>query len=167
MDRKLIEKYGVDVSRWERVRRKRLGLANVQYIRHDRFFLLMATHGQHRIFEEEAGQFRDARRVPIRFAGYSVSVRQGRVSVRIDRDEHRRLKAWLLELAERRPSEPVIAALDGLSFAPYKPIRRQLLGIWRAANRVRQCAGYERISVQHIPWQRSIVRPFCSYDKRK
>ena len=43
VDAKLIRKYGIDVSRWERARRKRAGLANMQYIRHDRFFLLMAT----------------------------------------------------------------------------------------------------------------------------
>jgi hypothetical protein len=84
VDAKLIGKYGVDVSRWERGRRKRSGLANMQYIRHGRFFLLMATHGKHVFFDEEEGQIRDARRTPVRFAGYSISYRGGHASVRID-----------------------------------------------------------------------------------
>ena len=32
-------------------RRKKQGLANVQYLRFDRFFLLLATYGEHRFFE--------------------------------------------------------------------------------------------------------------------
>ncbi len=52
-DAKLIKKYGIDVSRSERARCKRTGLAKMQYIRHDRFFLLMATHGKHHFFEAE------------------------------------------------------------------------------------------------------------------
>jgi len=69
VDAKLIKKYGIDVSRWERTRRKRAGLANMQYIRHERVFLLMASHGQHRFFKDEAGEIRDARRAPIKYAG--------------------------------------------------------------------------------------------------
>ena len=70
VDRKLIAKYGVTLSSKERTRRKRAGLANLHYIRHDRFFLLMATHGQHRFFADETAQIRDARRQPIKFGGY-------------------------------------------------------------------------------------------------
>jgi hypothetical protein len=84
VDAKLIKRYGIDISRWERARRKRDGLANMQYVRYDRFFLLMATHGEHRYFENEAGQLRDARRVPIKFGGYALSFRNGRVCVRIE-----------------------------------------------------------------------------------
>lgn len=159
VDRKLVEKYGVDVSRWERVRRKRLGLANVQYIRHDRFFLLMATHGQHRFYKEEGTQIRDARRSPVRYVGYSLSVRQGRVCVRIDLNEYRQLKAWLLELARRGRSEAVAAAFEQLPFAPYKPVRRQLLSIWRAVNGERRQAGLGPVGIECVPWRRRIVVP--------
>jgi IS5 family transposase len=56
IDAKLIHKYGVDVSRWARALRKANGEANLQYIRHDRFFLLMATHGRSLFFELEGEQ---------------------------------------------------------------------------------------------------------------
>jgi hypothetical protein len=165
VDRKLIEKYGVDVSRWERVRRKRLGLANVQYIRHDRFFLLMATHGQHRIYEEEAGQFRDARRVPIRFAGYSVSHRNGRPCVRIEVNEYQLLKVGLLDYARYSSADYLAERFARLPFLPYKPVRRQLLSVLRAVNRVRREAGLERVPVTAVPWRRPIVRVFTAVER--
>ena len=64
-DRKLIERYGIDVSKWTRARRKRDGLANVQYLRYGRFFILLATHGEHPFFAEEEEQIRDIRRTPL------------------------------------------------------------------------------------------------------
>ena len=47
IDRKLIAKYGIGVSESTRARRKRLGRANLQYLRHDRRFVILATKGQH------------------------------------------------------------------------------------------------------------------------
>lgn len=160
VDRKLIEKYRVDTPRWERVRRKKLGIANMQYIRHERFFLLMATHGQHRFFEEEAGQIRDARRVSIKYAGYSVSHRNGRVSVRIDRETYRRLKARLVERACRRSPDTLVAQFANLPFQPYRPVRLQLLSIWRAVNRNRHVGGLEAVPHYCLPQRRQVVRPF-------
>jgi len=129
VDAKLINKYGIDVSRWERARRKRIGLANMQYIRYERFFLLMATHGMHRFFEEEASQFRDARRVSIKFAGYSLSHRNGLVCVRIEQNEYARFKAGFLEMACRRTTETLAAEFGGIRFVPYAPVRQQLLQV--------------------------------------
>jgi hypothetical protein len=44
VDAKLINRYGIGVSKWTRARRKLAGSANLQYLRHGRFFLLLATH---------------------------------------------------------------------------------------------------------------------------
>ena len=63
VDEKLIERYELDVSKWTRARRKRAGLANVAYLRHGRFFVLLATAGKHRFFEDEGRAVRDFRRV--------------------------------------------------------------------------------------------------------
>jgi len=97
VDRKLIRRYGIDISKWARARRKRSGLANVHYLRHGRFFVLLATHGLHPVFQHEANVLRDCRRAPIRFAGYSVSCRGGHAHVRIEKDTYLELKAWMLE----------------------------------------------------------------------
>ena len=160
VDAKLVRKYGIDVSRWERSRRKQVGLANMQYIRHERFFLLMATHGTHRFFEAEAGQIRDARRVPIRFAGYSISHRNGKSCVRIAPPEYARLKACFVTTASRRAASEIRAKLAQLPFVVYKPIRQQLLQIWRDVNRVRSSAGLNAIPIDAVRWRRVIVRPF-------
>jgi len=77
VDAKLIAKYDVDRSRWRRAVDAEAGVARMQYIRHERTFLLMATHGTHRFFDEEKGSIRDARKTPIKYAGYSISYRRG------------------------------------------------------------------------------------------
>ena len=160
LDRKLIEKYGIDVSKWERARRKKAGLANLHYLRHGRTFVLIATHGVHRFFEEEAGQIRDIRRVPFKLGGYSVSYRNGHASVRIDQESYRRLKVYLTDLAVRRSAEHMAEEFRMLHFEPYAPIRRQLLNLLRAVNRVRKQAGLSAVSSDCLCLRRRQYRPF-------
>lgn len=162
VDQKLIARYGIAVSQKERCRRKRAGLANMQYIRHERFFLLMATHGQHGFFEDEAGQVRDARRVAIRFTGYSLSHRKGRASVRIAPDEYARLKAYFLEIACRRSVDALAAGFARIRFQPFAPVRVQLLSVWRAVNRARRTAGLGAVPIEAVPWKRRIIQPYAS-----
>ena len=58
-------------------------------------------------------------------------------------------------------STPIIdAILDaGVGLQPYAPVRVQLLNIWRAVNRARQAAGFDRVPIEALPWRRSILRP--------
>jgi hypothetical protein len=160
VDAKLIERYGIAISKWTRVRRKRAGLASVQYIRYRRFFLLLATHGSHRFFADEAQNIRDARREPISFGGYAVSVREGRPHVRIAREEYLRIKAYLLEVACCRSAERLHAELASLPFEPYAPVRSQMLALLRAVNRRRAEAGLQPISRYSLRLKRRICRPF-------
>jgi len=160
VDRKLIAKYCIVASSKERTRRKRAGLANLHYIRHDRFFLLLATHGRHLFFDEEAEQIRDARRQSITFAGYAMSHRNGHACVRIERAEYLQLKAWFSELACRRSAEALAAEFRTIPFVPYAPVRQQLLAVWRAMNRARRCGGFDQIAIESVPWKRRIVKPY-------
>lgn len=160
IDQKLIARYRVDLSKWARARRKRAGLSNVQYLRHGRFFVLLATHGQHELFISESTVLRDARRSPIRFAGYSVSYRGGHPHVRIDRDAYLELRAWLLDRAIREDVATLGRRLRFARFEPYAPVRRQLLSIWRAVNRARNAAGLEPLPVECIRMRRRIFKPF-------
>lgn len=160
VDRKLVERYEIDVSKWARSRRKREGKSSMAYIRFERFFLLLATHGKHRFFEEEAKSVRDVRRVPIKFRGYAIGCRDGHPSVRIEREEYKRLKAHLLEFGRHRQREAVEAYVSRIPFEPYAPVRRQLLNILRAVNRERKTAGFELLSYDSIRMKRRIVKPF-------
>lgn len=165
VDRKLIEKYGIDISKWERARRKKAGLANLHYLRHGRTFILISTHGQHRFFKDEARQIRDIRRVPFKLGGYSVSHRNGHASVRIDQETYRRLKVYLTDLAVRRSAEHMAEEFRMLHFEPYAPVRRQLLNLVRAVNRARKQAGFESMPVECLRLKRRIYRPFDYYDE--
>jgi hypothetical protein len=160
VDRKLVERYRVEISKWARTRRKRAGLSNVHYLRHGQFFVLLATHGDHEFFRGESSVFRDARRAPLRFAGYTISHRGGHSHVRIDRDEYLRLRAVLLDRATRAEIPELCRRFRTVPFEPYAPVRRQLLCIWRAVNRSRDAAGLERVPVECIRLRRRIVRPF-------
>ncbi len=167
VDRKLIGQYGLDVSKWTRARHKQAGRARVQYLRYDRFFVLLATHGEHPFFAAEGKQIRDVRREPLRFMGYSIGCRQGRdgrkwhPSVRIEQDTFRALKSRLLALAVHRSVEEWCQTLRALNFEPYAPVRDQLRILLRALNRKRQVAGLEPVPREALRWRRMPVRPFA------
>lgn len=172
VDAKLLAKYGIAVSESTRARRKKAGQANMQYLRCEQFFVLLATKGKHRFFEEERAQIRDMRRVPLKFAGYSISYRRGgrtrdgradpswHAHVRIDRRQQLELAAHLGELASRRQPDAVVKAIYHLPVEPYAPIRRQLLLLLRSLNRQRQALGYTPIPLESLPLRRRVVRPF-------
>lgn len=160
VDRKLIARYDIAITKWSRARRKRAGSASMQYLRYRRFFLMLATHGLHRFFEEERKSLRDCRRVPIKCFGYAVSYKRGHAHVRIELEEFKRLKAHLLELAAHRKGDHVAAAFRLIPFEPYAPVRRQLLLLWRHVNRARSAAGYERIPIEAVRFRRRITSPF-------
>lgn len=160
VDAKLVEKYELAVSKWARARRKRQGLANVAYLRHRRFFVLCATRGEHRFFEEEHGQIADFRRKPLKFASYAISHRGGHPHVRIEEGTARDLEAFLLEHATRRPAAWLEEQFRVLPFEPYAPVRRQLLAIVRRVNECRADAGLERLPYSVLRLKRRIYRPF-------
>jgi hypothetical protein len=182
VDEKLIDRYGIGISRQSRARRKAAGIANLHYLRYERRFLLLATHGHHPFFDHEAGSIRDARHCPIKFAGYAISVKPGgylrkrspdcptvrdpksRVHVQIHQPRYRELKAYFLDLARRRSSSYIANELRQLPFEPYAPVRQQLLNILRLVNRLRRYGGREPVSPKVLRWRRRIVHPFEPLD---
>jgi hypothetical protein len=99
VDRNILAKYEIRKD-WRFIaHNKQRGYANLQYIRHGRFYILMATKGWHEFKEREAKRIRDARKYPILiprvscgksadnqrramkanrvFDGYTVSFRRG------------------------------------------------------------------------------------------
>jgi hypothetical protein len=160
IDQKLIDRYGIGISKWARARRKKAGLANLSYLRFQRFFVLLATHGQHPFFEEEAACIKDIRRTPIRFAGYAVSYRAGHAHVRIEQEEYKQMKAYFLDLAVHRSVGKLEKELAQVDFEPYAPVRRQFLCILRAVNEARKKAGFTQVTGQVFRFKRRIYRPF-------
>jgi len=166
VDSKLIQKYDIAISKWTRARRKQQGLANVHYMRYQRFFVLIATQGEHSFFQEEAPNIKDVRRDPIRFAGYSIGFRRGvdrkwHTSVRIHPTQYNLIKDYYVDIATRRSLEQIRKELELIPFEPYAAVRRQILNILRAINRARQKAGFEPVPISALRLRRQILRPFA------
>lgn len=179
IDRKILVKYGIELSPQQRSRRKTKGDANLHYLRFEKLFVILATHGKHQFFETEANSVRDIRRAPLQFHGYSISVKRGgflkkeddgeegatkdnrhRVHVQIGKESYRLLEAELLDLATHRTAEKLKWMFWNQPFEPYAPIRRQLLTLLKSVNLKRASLGYERLGYDAIRYRREIVRPF-------
>jgi hypothetical protein len=181
VDRKLIDKYDIDLSDWERSRRKKRGIAGVHYLRHDRWFILMATEGHHPLKSPasaggEKEQLRDCRRVPIRFRGYSISYRRAGVTpkgasgpkwhahVRIDQRTYLDLKAYFLDHACHRSPENLAREFSQIPFARYAPVRRQLLTLLRQVNDARDRIGFQRLPHTVLQLRRVPVKVYREHE---
>ena len=174
IDKKLLDKYGVRLSKFARHRRKALGQASIQYLRFERFFVLMATHGQHKFFrsEQEGGEgdrVRDVRRNPIRFAGYSISSRRRTgdgakavAHVRIDQGSYLEVRDTYVDLASKRSRDWLENQFRHFPFEPYAPVRRQLVTILNRVNTARETAQLERLEISCLRMRRRAVKPFES-----
>lgn len=160
VDAKFVRLYELSMSKYVRCRRRRAGEAAVQYIRLGRFFLILATHGEHLFFVREKAMIRDVRRCPIKVGGYAIGYRSGRVSVRIEKTEYRVLKDAFVRRA-LNAKERLEAAFSKLPYEPYGPVRSQLLAVLRAVNCRRVVAGLPPLDRSCVRLSRRIVRPFA------
>lgn len=170
IDRKLLDRYQVRLSRWQRARRKLAGKANVHYLRYSGFWLLLANHGEHEFFEREREVIRDVRHHPIAFAGYSIGHGSGHdgsahVSVRIHPNEYRWLKSFMVHFCRHATADEVAQEFRLLRYEPYAPVVRQLCCILRAVNRARKEAGLEPVPYEVIRTRRRVLRPFEDSDR--
>ncbi len=163
VDAKVIGKYRIDISKWDRHRRKRSGSANVQYLRYRRAFLILATgpHGKHPFFQGEA-DILDAREIPIKFSGYAISYTEARVWVRIDRPVLKNFRAYLLDIATKRTASELVEEFRALPFEPYRPVRYQLFRLLEEVNLKRRGAGgLAPVPDRAVRRFRKICRPFA------
>ena len=165
IDEGILERYDIAVSKYTRHRDKECGLAGVQYLRFERTYLILATHGKHKFFEKEVN-IRDARRVPIKFAGYSVT-HEGGARVRIERERAKELRAYFVDVATKRRASDLRAEFWNVPFEPYGPVRKQLFGILKEVNELRKATGMERVPASAVRKYRRLVKPFEPVDGPK
>ena len=165
-DAKIIMQYAIAISKWARARKKKLGDAGVQYLRYDRFFVIMANHGAHPFFAAEASQIRDIRRQPLYFMGYTIGCqteRNGRTlhpSVHIDGEIFAELKQCFEKAAVYRSVDELCEDLRSIPYERYVPVRNQLRTLIRLVNERRKAAGLELVPKEAVWRQRKQVRPF-------
>jgi len=175
VDAKIMAKYDIGCSRWTRARRKKKGLANIHYVRHQSFFVMFATKGQHEWFEQEewacekkrkesGGRIRDIRRQPLTRGGYTVSFKEcsstgrGHVAVRIHPEDYRCLKDYFLQLATHRSATKLVSEFNHFPFEPYAGIRQQRWNIVQAVNKARKRAGFELIDPAMLRKKRRVYK---------
>jgi hypothetical protein len=74
IDRKLIAKYGIDVSEWERRHRKQRGVANAHYLRYQQWFILLVSEGHHALKQppRKAARVNTSATAAARRSGFAV-----------------------------------------------------------------------------------------------
>ena len=177
VDEKLCQKYDCLLSRTERTRRKARGRANIRYLRLGRLWVLLGTHGEHAMFQQESN-IRDVRRTPFRIAGYSIWVRRGhflksfskdlppipdgkyRTRVLISKEKFKDLLLYFASISCHRSKESLRRELLSIPYEPYAPIRRQLLTILKKVNEKRKAAGYALLDKDCIRYHRDPARAF-------
>jgi hypothetical protein len=161
VDEKLIRRYGVgELSPWAMSRRKGQGYSSVQYLRHRRFFVLLAAHGTHRFFEDEAKVIQDVRVRPLVVFGYSIRHAGGHALVSIAEHQFEGLKREFADLALWAPVERLSEELRSLPYEPYRPVWNQYRRLLRIVNRKRRVAGLELVHAACLPSERRVYRPF-------
>ncbi len=166
IDRKLIERYGLAISKWTRARHRRQGRAAVQYLRLDRAFVIIATHGEHPFFQEEKG-WKDIRTTPLLIGGYRISSRKGsddryHASVRLTHSELKRFQKRVHRIGLTKDVDRLSRFFRHLRYEPYAPIRRQLLKVFMKMNSQRKAAGLEPGPITVLRMLRRPLSPFVS-----
>ena len=165
-DHRILERYGIGISKWTRSRNRRDGRSSLQYLRHGRFFVLVATHGEHAFFAAEGTAIRDFRRHPLHFNGYAISSRPARgggplhPSVRISVERMRELKAHFARIATYWSVEEIEWAFRLLPFEPYAPVRDQFRQLLRIVNRRRKVAALDLVPGEVTRRLRKPQKPF-------
>jgi len=161
IDDKLLGRYGIGVSKWAKARASKRGEAKLQYLRYERTFLMLATHGESEWFIAEKEAIYDARERPIRFYGYSVGYKDGHPHVRIASSQYRALTDAFLGGALALTADALAGRFRALPFEPYGPVRAQLRKLLVKVNRARREAGLGRVPVECLRTKRRVVKPFA------
>lgn len=158
VDRSIIEKYRVAMSKYARHRQRRAGAAAVAYYRHGHTWVMVATVGRHRFFDDNAASIRNFRRHPLVVGGYSIAIKADKLHVQLADDFYRELRGYLVNQAVHRSLARLVQEFYELPVEPFGPVQRQLRKILREVNAERKVAGMAKVPGRAIPCRLRIVR---------
>jgi hypothetical protein len=175
VDHKLMGRYGIGGKKWRRERRNLRDSAGVHYLRYGPVFVIMLTKGRHDMFYADHGSdIQDIRRTALKVFGYSIRYgfsqeqRRHKVSVRLDADTYRQVKAHLLTVAtwdSFRARDRMEREFERLPYQIYGPIFDQLLAIAKQVNRSRRRRGFEQVDYGCIPTKVRLKSVFVDDDE--
>jgi hypothetical protein len=141
-DEKLIRQYGIARSKMALLRQFKAGKAKLRLYRFGRFFVLLATDGDHPFFHEE--WVNDIRVTPLRYNGFAIRWDGGKVRVRWSDKVYRKLRGGFVKAALKDEAK-LDARLEALRHPIYPDIVRQKEAIIKAVKRRRKVAGKPRL----------------------
>ena len=170
IDARLIEKFSIDKSAQARSRAKKRGEANLQYLRHGKFWVILATEGRHKFFDthrRKSGEkeWYDLRRKALNVGPYAISskldggwcrgekkLKRYRTRVTLTRAEYKELVAFFEEKAAHWSREALEERFQqlGKKYMAYRPVREQLVQLVRRTNKRRKLAGYEKVQYSSL-----------------
>ena len=165
VDARLIEKFDIDKSSQARSRAKKRGEANLQYIRLGSLWVMLATEGKHRFFDDNRSksgdkQWHDLRCKALKVGPYAISskldggwkkgaskLKRYRTRVTLTREAYKELIAFYEDKAVHWSRENLETRFEALGqqYLAYRPIREQLIHLVKRVNRNRKLSGYEVI----------------------
>lgn len=185
VDAKMLDLYGIRKTVAQRHWRKKQGIANLQYLRFGRTWVLLLTPGERpeEFNKRETNNVRDLENPsqPLIVEGYSIRRVQGefirnrdkpegvegavrdtkkRVRVQISKAELKNLRARFLSHARNRSLDWYRMQFYHVGWEPYAPIRRQLLDLRRMVNEARSPHGLEKIGTDCIRYRINPVKVF-------
>lgn len=122
-DRKLIQKYGSELNKFQRARRKSKGLMNFYYLRWSSLAIIMHTTGDLDPSVQMDDEFKDARKMPLSIqvsdlVKLNVYQHGGRWTVRLAHDTFRGHKAELAEVAKTKNVFRMVETFNRLNGYP-------------------------------------------------
>ncbi len=176
LDRKMVEKYCLlkhgcrALSKPRRSRRRKNGLANVDYFRFRYGFVLMATEGLVAMGVDDPDTFRDIRESPLRFGDYQVAVTNvgfsegGALSAKVWTEltdvALQALRREFMARAGDRRAGWLESEFYSVQYNCYRGIRVQLRSILDEVNRYRRVRGLGTLSPGCIKFTRELPKHF-------
>lgn len=123
VDRNIIEKYGLSISRTTRARQKEKGVARVQYLRYEHQVFLIATEGVHHFFDDKS--VRDCRHTPLPVWYYWITATKNRYHVSVCPESYQAVREKLYRLIENGQEMSAIEEVNALPWLNYPGVQKQ------------------------------------------
>lgn len=144
IDEKLCHAYDVTWCRMTRTRRRRAGIAVVQYLRWKHTFVLLATEGVHKAFNKLRSY--NIRESPLHLCGYTIGIIGKSVSVQVSRRLWIRLEK-LVRRVELQSVETIERTLESLPLYNFPGVIRQKHKLLHQVNHHRKQAGLPSVNL--------------------
>jgi len=172
---KLLDRYDIRKSRWQRKRRHLKETASIHLLQYREVIVIILTKGKHEAFyEDHHSQVQDIRRTALKVFGYSVRYsfseieKREKVFIRLDLKTYRKVTAHMLTVAvwdSYRCLEKIEREFNRLPYQPYEPVFAQLVAIAKKVNRARRRRGFEALDLKCIRNKRRLGTVFVEHEE--